>query len=347
MAATRPQPLQALLKKLPRILRDAAIVAVVVFAGSFLFPNEYQASSSILPPADASELGGLLSTMPGAIALSRGLGIDGGGQTDVYLGVLKSERTNRALVERFELGRTYRVSDAEKAGRELRKRTAIHVTDEGLLRVTVTDRDRGRSARLANAYVEELDRFLRTNTSSTARRRREFLERRLAETRPVLERAENALRDYQVRARLPMTADADRAAAAAGELVAEKVRLEIELGTLESVSRVSQPRAAELANQIRQIEHEIIKLPAATTALARLYREVMIQERVLLILTEEYERARLIEHKNVPVVEVLDVAEPPIHKSSPRRAVMGVAAFVLAAGAFAMLALARSGAFEG
>ena len=55
------------------------------------------------------------------------------------------------------------------------------------------------------------------------------------------------------------------------------------------------------------------------------------------MLTEEYERARLLELKNTPTVEVVDVAQPPIHKSQPRRSLIALGAFAIAFAANAAL----------
>ena len=71
----------------------------------------------------------------------------------------------------------------------------------------------------------------------------------------------------------------------------------------------------------------------------RLLRNAKIQERILLVLTEERERARLLELKTMGSVEVVDRAGPPLHKSQPHRTLIGGAAFGLAL--LAGLGLAR------
>jgi uncharacterized protein involved in exopolysaccharide biosynthesis len=315
---------------------------------SFLVPNRYTAATTVLPPSNQADVFGMFQGMPGAQMLSRSLGLDTSSETDIYIGVLKSATVSRALVDRFDLVTVYRRKDAERAGKDLSEHTDVTLTNEGLVRVAVVEKDRELAASLANAYVEELDSFLRQNAISSARRRGEFLERRLEETRPALAMAEDSLRDYQIRAAFPAVGqEVQRTADAMSGLVSEKVRREIELSTLESVSRSPQPRAEELRNEIDQIEREIVKLPTATTALGRLYREVKIQETILLVLAEEYERARILESRNVPVVEVVDLAVPPVDKSSPRRGLVAVATLLVSFVANSLLVLVRQGVLAG
>ncbi len=69
---------------------------------------------------------------------------------------------------------------------------------------------------------------------------------------------------------------------------------------------------------------------AATTDMARMFRAVKTQESILLVLTEEYERAKLQELRDASTVEVLDPATPPLHKSQPHRTMIVAVCFVLA-----------------
>jgi uncharacterized protein involved in exopolysaccharide biosynthesis len=323
-------------------------VTGVVLGVALLLPNEYTATATLLPPEEDSGLGGLLSGLSGSPALSRAFGFDAQDKTQLYLGVLQSERIARGLVAEHDLQRVYRKRDIEKAMRELDRRTGILTTPEGFVRIEVTDRDRARAAALANGYVAGLDAFLQTNTNSAGRARREYLDARLEEARRSLMHAEDALRDLQVARRLPAAGlDAGGASSALGDLVAEKVRREVELGTIQSVARGTTPRAQQLRNEIAQFEREIAKLPPAATDLTRLAREVRIQERILLVLTEERERARLVELRTISGVEVVDRAEPPIHKSWPRRMFIAAGAFALSLLAGTAWAWTRAGVMPG
>jgi uncharacterized protein involved in exopolysaccharide biosynthesis len=72
----------------------------------------------------------------------------------------------------------------------------------------------------------------------------------------------------------------------------------------------------------------------------RLVRDLRTREEVLVALTREYEMARVDENRDVPVLNVLDVAQPPAFRASPRRATMTAAGLLL--GLVTGLALAWS-----
>jgi tyrosine-protein kinase Etk/Wzc len=323
-------PLAALMRQRVAIIRDTFLVTAAIAGGSFLLPNRYTATASLLPPRSTAELAGAVLGLPEVSAISRSLGLDASSETSIYLGVLKSGTVRGSLVRRFDLATAYHQRDPEKVVHRLTDNTGISLSSEGLIRVSVTDRDARRAADLANAYVTELDSVLQHNTNVSARSQREFLGRRVAECRADLTKAEDGLRDYEIRTRLPAAGlDTEKSAESVAELMAQKAQREVELGTLESVSRGPSPRMEELRNEIEQIENQVIKLPPAATELSRLVRELKIQEKILLVLVEEYERARILEQKDISVVQVLDQASPPLHKSSPKRALIAVVALLV------------------
>ena len=324
-------PVDFLRRHAPRVLIQAVVVAAVAGLASLLIPDRYTASTVLLPPSDETDLSGLMSGGAGSMALTHALGLGSQNEIDIYLGVLRSEHVNRLLVDRFGLLKVYRQRDIEKAGKKLSSHTGIALTNEGFVKVSVTERDRKLAADLANAYAEELDQFLRLNTNTSARQRREFMDLRLSETERSLAAVEDSLRDYQTRSRLPLLGTESQAASsAAADLLAQKVTREMELGTLQRLSTGPNPRVEQLQEEVNQIDRQLSRIPPATTEIARLLRNAKIQERILLVLTEERERARLLELKTMRSVDVVDRAEPPLHKSQPRRTLIIAAAFGLA-----------------
>jgi len=329
--------LSVLARRFKSILGASLVLAAATFGGSYLLHDRFTATAVILPPREEADLGSLLSGLAGSPALSRAFGLSNSSGTELYLGVLQSRTVADRLIQRFDLVRTYHVSDVEKAERRLKKRTAITTTPEEFVRVAVTDENRERAAAIANAYLEELDRFLQLNTNTSARLRREFLDRRLADAQSALALAEDRLRDFQVKLKLPVSG-ADAAADMAGSLLSQRVTREIELGTLQQVSREETPREEQLRAELRQIDEQIDRIPPAATQGERLIREVKIEEKVVLVLTEERERARMLELRNVATVEVLDRAQPPVRKSWPRRTLMTGGVFLVAIAGNTMLA---------
>lgn len=73
----------------------------------------------------------------------------------------------------------------------------------------------------------------------------------------------------------------------------------------------------------------------------RLQRAVSIDQELYLSVTREMELARVAEVNDMPVITVLDVAEPPVRRSFPRRKILVLGAALLAMFVAAGLALVR------
>ena len=85
--------------------------------------------------------------------------------------------------------------------------------------------------------------------------------------------------------------------------------------------------------------------PRLLTDEARLAREVRTQEEIMLTLTRQYEIASVEEQKNVPVINVIDPAVPPVLRNSPRRGVLAALGLLLGlAGAAGWVLLREPGA---
>ncbi len=103
---------------------------------------------------------------------------------------LRSRTVEDRLVNRFDLRRVYGVRYMEDARTYLEGNTSISEDRKsGVITISVNDRDRQRSAALAEAYVEELNWLLSQVSTSSARRERIFIEQRLVTVKQDLHHA--------------------------------------------------------------------------------------------------------------------------------------------------------------
>ncbi len=169
---------------------------------SLLLPKSYAATASVVPPINVlqkeSSLAGSLGGV-GSDLLRKAMDVSS--ITDMYVGILRSRSVADALIERFDLATVYRVKGSVSRIRQiLSNRTSIRVGDEGIVKVTVEDRDPCRAAVLANAYVEELDRQNKRLFVGQAASKKFFLENRLKEIEQELSQIDNLLsRDAKIK----------------------------------------------------------------------------------------------------------------------------------------------------
>ncbi len=318
-----------LIKRRARFLAlNIGIVTLLALVGSFLLPKWYAGKTVLLPPTEEEGGVGFSQLLPRGLG---GIKIPGAPTlADVFVSVLKSRSVGDRIVERFDLVRRYHKKDAEKALRELKLHTRLQVGDEGTIAIAVEDHDPKVAAAMANAYVEELDRFNRLTRTSSARRTREFIEERLAVVRRDLAAAEDRLRDYQQRKNVALLSPEARGEAEIGaKIMAQKLALEVKLGVLRQSLVESSEEVRRMKEELLAVERQLGTLPTSGVETMRLWRDLKVQEHLFELLTAQLEEARIRETRDTPTVQVLDPAVPPLHKSRPKRTLVVLAGVLL------------------
>ena len=368
------------------IFATTALAAAVSIVVSLLLPSWYAATATVLPEDESGEGGGLLQLVSqlggggGAGRVARNL-LSRTPTSDLMIGVLKSRRLRGEIVDRFDLVEVYDVKSREHAIRELGKHIEVATTPEGMVSIRVEDRDRERAAELANGFLESLDAFNREVSVENARRTRDFIEQRLEESRERLEEAASRLRAFQENQGAIHLSDQIRVTVEAiAALQAERLRLDIERGVLETYSSPDLPKTREIAVEIQEIDRSLDLLlgragpsappttdppeegeaPPADTGVflplgslpsigleyADLKREVLVQETVFEYLTSQFEEARIRVAQDQQTIIVLDEAVPPLRRARPRRSLIVILTCLAAVLGTAGFALASESILE-
>jgi capsule polysaccharide export protein KpsE/RkpR len=328
------------------------LVASTIFA--FLIPVRYTSTTRLMPPDKAGQ--GLASMVAAAVGKSGDLSSVGtellGVKTsgDLFVGVLKSETVQNALVNRFDLRKLYGEKRYEDARKKLEDRTDVTTERKsGIITVKVSDRSPQRAAQMGQEYVEQLNRVVISLDTGSAHRERVFLENRLKEVQQDLESAEKDFSQFASKnAALDVKEQGRAMIGAAGELEGELIAAETELEGLRQIYTSNNVRVRSLEARIAEYKRQLQKMggqsgspPAGTPESASgqngdlvptirqlpilgvtwsdLYRRTKVEEAVFETLTKQYEMARVEEAREVPTVKVLDVAAVPERKSFPPR----------------------------
>ena len=209
-ALTLENSLKAILRDWRFLLAVGLLFGFVAGVIALLIPNQYTASASILPNS-AQSANGLMS-------LSQDIqGIDLGGinlsdksPSILYPDILKSRTVAEAVLEeRFTIARNqgqgeislydyFKTKDKDIAYAKLLDMIEIETTKKsGIVKISVTTKNRELSAQVANALVEQLDYFNRYNRRTNASQNAEFIANRMAEVKKELTTAEEQLRDFR------------------------------------------------------------------------------------------------------------------------------------------------------
>jgi uncharacterized protein involved in exopolysaccharide biosynthesis len=177
------------------ILTVAVFAALAAILLSFFMPKIYCASATIVPPVQESSSLSLLKNLAGNLGPLVGGITDNGPATERYIGILKSRAVADAIVDKFDLMKVYGVSTGFRVDAigKLANGTRIILEDGNIIRIKVEDTDPLRAAAIANAYIEQLDKYNRKLTGSQATSKREFIESRLKEVEAKLAHPDNML----------------------------------------------------------------------------------------------------------------------------------------------------------
>lgn len=299
-----------------------AVLSVVI---SLLLPISYLASTTILPPKPDTPVG-LGGAGAGGAAFSTfaaTLDIFGLGKTeelDTYLAILESRRVRENVIRAFDLQSYYQKKTMDETLKALNADVDIELTKENTLVLSMEYRDSVKVAEIANYFIEELDRINKSLSNEQARNNRMFMEQRVLDTRRRLADAEEALKTYQEEHATIGLSEENRAALLAGaELEAYVLVLEVQRDILSNRLGRSHPTLQRMATELDAARNRLTALPEIGLSLARLFREVEIQTRILAFLLAQYEQAKIQEVRDTPTIQIIDRALPPQRKYNPKR----------------------------
>jgi tyrosine-protein kinase Etk/Wzc len=335
------------------IFYRAPILKVTIFTSILLFlillfvyPISYEAPVTILPPEKNNQMGGLSGLLGGEDFSSlMTLGMSNA-NAQLYMEMLKSRTAALYVVRKHNLVKFYDAKNEIEAADKLSEKLNLDLNKENILKLSVntstslfpffisqSDSIKKLSANLSNSFVEALDVINREKLSSKAKRARVYIQAQLQQTRALLDSAENAMMLFQKKNKTVSLPEQVKAAIeAAANLKSDIVKTEIELGMLEPNLREDSKTLLTLKSKLQELRTQYNKMemgnqdylvafkdvPEVGRELAKLVREVKVQNEVYMLLQQQYFKERIQENRDLPTIEVLDDAIPPLKASGPR-----------------------------
>jgi capsule polysaccharide export protein KpsE/RkpR len=353
------------------------LIASTVVA--FLIPIRYTSTTRLMPPDQTSQG---LASMFAVLGKSSELGSLGSElfglktSADLFLGVLRSETIEDAVINKFDLRKEYGLRRYEDTRKLLENRTDLSADRKsGIITIKVSDHRPEQAAAMGREYVDQLNKIVILLDTSAARREKVFLENRLKEVQVELENAEKEFSEFASRnATLDVKEQSRAMIGAAGQLEGELIAAQTELEGLRQIYTSNNVRVRSLQARIDEYHRQLQKLggksgtatdetSAGSTSTAEssetypsirqlpilgvkwadLYRKTRVEEAVFETLTKQYEIAKVNEARELPSVKVLDPAAVPEKKSFPPRMIIMIfgTCFVCAICAVWILAEAR------
>lgn len=312
----------------------------------FVYPVTFKSVVTVLPPEKNSEFSGLGSLLAGQDFSGLMSGGASTANSQLFIEMLKSRSASEYVIKKYNLLKYYNSDNIQEAAEKINKKLEIELTKEGIIKLSVEvssslfpmiydepDTLKIFSANLSNSFIEALDLINREKLSSKAKKAREYIEEQLIITKIHLDSAETALMDFQkVNKAISLPEQVQAAIDAAAGLKTEIIKTEVELGLLESNLREDNKNLLALREKLVELKSQYSRMelgnkdyllafkeiPSLGRQLASLLRDVKIQNEVYLLLQQQYYKEKIQETRDLPTVDILDAAIPPIKKSSPR-----------------------------
>jgi len=318
------------------------VVAMIVLACvvALLLPNRYTATVVLLPPQQSGSTGAAMMAQLsnlGAMASAAGsMGIKN--PNDQQAALLKSRTVEDAMVERFHLQALYHRKYLSTTRKRWERATTIdNGLKDGLIRLSVTDRDPRRTADLANGWVEEYRRFTETLAITEASQRRLFFERQLSAAHEDLVRAEENMKQTEQRTGvIEIEGQARAMIASAAVLRGQLAAKQVEIRAMREFAADQNPDLVRAEQELAGMEGQLSAMDAASDRstgdliapkgtvtqagldYSRAMREVKYRETIQDLLTRQYEGARVDEARQGALIQIVDPAVAP-DRPSPYR----------------------------
>ncbi|GBD92890.1 tyrosine-protein kinase ptk [bacterium BMS3Abin05] len=312
-----------------------SIVAAII---SFILPKWYTSTAVLFPPQKTQSLGAgfmsMLTELPINLPSLPGMVTP----ADVYLAILRSRNVNESVIRKLDLKKRFGTETDVGTLEILRNRTFFDKTEEDLLVIKATDKSPVFAQKIADAFLQELDRVNRQKRVTSAHYSRVFLGERLKEVNRDLKNAAIKLRDFQERTKAISIKEQTKAEIdMAANLQAEIAMQEIKLNVLSRILEPSHPDVVQARNRLNEMKKQLKKIevglslstdsyiipfdkiPNLSMQYMFLLKDVEVQKAILKVLTQQYEQAKIEEKSNTPILQVLDKPDIPEKKSKPQR----------------------------
>ncbi len=344
------------------IVAVASIAAVIV---SLVLTKIYRAESIIIP-LQSGNGGGLaaLSSKLGGLAALAGINMSSGSSdANKFMAILNSRTLTENVISKENLlpilfrdkwdaktggwmsGDPDDKPSMEDAVFAMRKghMKFLYNKKENVIVISGEFEDPRLSARVVNAYVDELQNFINANSLTMAKRNRLFVENQLEEnSREFLEAGKEISAFHKAKGVSSTEADLDVEVGLGRDLEA----LPADLPKFATLDEGQNPAINNLLYQKDDIEKKLAKAMIVEDVPEQVYLKYLLFRQQLIaqvnsLLTTQYEMAKIEEAKEDLAFQVIDTAIAPEKRIRPRRKQICVATFLISLLAAVFIALFR------
>lgn len=347
--------------KIILIIFSITLVALIV---SLLWPHTYK-SSVRFTQYDVSASAGISSLIGNFVQMPN---MSDRVSSEQALIILRSRTMLDRVIEEFDLHEVYGNDVREYLRIQLSNNTIIDENREGgigfspivSIDLSFLDKDPERARQIAQFYMDQLDETMKEINKANTEKSFEMFERRYQENIQDMEAAENALVEFQKRyGILELESQLKVMIENIGEVKANMVAMDVQLNVARATLSNDASRVRELQNRRNELEEvygnlirqtdsrasdgeiflgesegvedifpPLMDVPDLGVQYMRLYREMMVQEKIYELVYPQYEQQRIMLQEATSGLQIIDEPVMPTYKDSPSRALITIAGFL-------------------
>jgi len=332
-----------LLKVLFRKKKTIAIITaagfVVSAAVSLVIPPRYISQTMIMPLGIEKEIAGMESFFSQFGTFGESFSVYLRARKNYIIDlILRSRRMSQLMNERFGLEDVYGVKGLDGVREKLRERTGVFIRNEGVIELTVEDRDPERAFEMVSSYVEFLDSILIGLNVRYADEKVRFLKGEIERREAVVASLDSSLAEFQKEYGIfDISKQAKALVDIVSALMSRLAILDIEKKLMSMMLKPDVKEFDRINAQVEAIQDELraIKegskdrrgrlipplneLPELSRDYIEIVSRIKVEEFVLAYLRMNLEDARMVANSRISVLKVIDPPFVPERRTWPKR----------------------------
>jgi uncharacterized protein involved in exopolysaccharide biosynthesis len=314
---------------------------IIITAITFLIPEKYQSTATVMVSSNSggisAQLSGMLSDVTSLLGVGGG---NSGSPVDRMLGIFSSRTLKLRLIQKFNLIDYYELNNykIDKSLKRLDEDFTSELDENGMIRISCINKRPKLAREILNYAIFLADSMNQFIAHEKAKAYRQFVEKRYNKAINDLKKAEEELKEFQKKTGLYVLPDQltiilQSIAQMESRLYEKEMMLEL----AKKLNTFSKPQMSMLEEEIKLLKgqlndmkngktdksityYPLKNLPEDFQKYSEIFREFELQKKILETLTPIYEQALMDEQKDIPSLVVLDKPFVPELKYSPKKA---------------------------
>lgn len=268
---------------------------------------------------------------------------------DVAIAMMKTSAVKDMVIKKFDLIKELKVKDIELARNRLENKVKFSSNiKSGFLEVDIDDKSPKMAADMANFYVVALGQLISNVAYDRSKQKMQFFESQMSSVKDEVIKTQDALKAFAKANGIIAGQQLQAVSTLSIQVQAQLVTAQSQLQAMSLYATSNNPEYKSLQATINSLKTQLDKLSGQSNAadqlpippglapdLAQQYknllRDALVYEEIYKLLVTQYQSAKIdvISEQTPSIIQVVDPAQVPIHKSSPRRLKIIFSSFIL------------------